>query len=70
MFIVAGILLNETYAKMRTTLGVQENSAGWKTFQMVRTFVVISIGRLFSRAARFKAAMGMMKLMTFRWSQL
>ena len=70
IFIVLGIMLSETYAAMRKKCRIQEHSAGWKTFQMVRTFVVISIGRLFSRAARFKAAMGMMKLMTFRWWDL
>lgn len=60
LFIMAGILLPEAYARMRTTAHVREEGALWKGFQMLRTFVICSVGRLFSRGESLSAALHMM----------
>lgn len=60
VFIVAGILLAEVYDRLRTRYGIDSESAAWKAFQMARTFALVSVGRLFSRADNMMIAMQMM----------
>ncbi|MDO4197511.1 MAG: MBOAT family O-acyltransferase [Erysipelotrichaceae bacterium] len=50
VFIAGGILLESKYASMRKSFKVKEDSKGWAVFQMIRTYFICSIGRIFSRA--------------------
>lgn len=61
IFIMAGILLGGVYDKCRSKLGIGANTFTWRAFQIFRTFVLVSFGRFFSRAASFEIAMGMFK---------
>ena len=70
IFIMFGILLDDVYANGRSKLGIKEESRGWKLFQIIRTFIIVSIGRMMVRAYRFKASLIMFKAMTHRWWDL
>ena len=70
MFIMLGILLDGVYAKAREIAGIRENAVTWRVFRIVRTFVVISFGRYFSRADGFKIAVDMMKRTFINWWDL
>ncbi len=52
--ITAGILLEPAYKKGISVFKVKEGSFGWRLFQMVRTSVLCSFGRLFPRAVSCK----------------
>lgn len=67
IFIMFGILLEDKYAAAKRFFHVNENSGGWRVFQMFRTFVISAIGRLFSRGASMTQAMGMAAAMTVGW---
>ena len=67
IFIVAGILLTDVYGRIRCALLIRDDAFSWKAFQMCRTFVIISLGRFFSRADGFRAALSMMKRMLVKW---
>ena len=70
IFIMAGILLTEKYDKLRELCRIPANSFSWKVFQMVRTFLICSFGRFFSRADNLSTALKMMKSMFVRWYDL
>jgi len=61
IFIASSILLVDVYAKIKQFLHIREDRFIWKLFQIVRTFLIISIGRLFSRALSVGTAFSMMK---------
>jgi len=61
IFIASSILLVDVYAKIKRFLHIREDRFIWKLFQIVRTFLIISIGRLFSRALSVGTAFSMMK---------
>lgn len=67
VFIVAGILLAEVYDKARKICKIEAESYSWKVFQMLRTFSLISIGRIFSKASNLEASIGMLRQMTEKW---
>ena len=56
IFIMSGILLEDVYSSARKRMRVKEESFSWNFFRMVRTFILCSIGRFFSRADTAKAA--------------
>lgn len=60
LFIVAGILLEDTYKKVRTTAHIDDLSWPFNAFRMIRTFCLCSIGRLFSRADSLNIAWSML----------
>ncbi len=60
IFIVSGILLEDTYAKARSKLHIRDDSKTWMAFQMIRTFCICSVGRLFSRADSLESACRML----------
>ena len=60
-FIMAGILLGGVYNKLREKLGIGANTFTWKLFQILRTFVLVSMGRYFSRADSLYTALRMFK---------
>ncbi len=67
VIIMSSLLLPNVYARMRGGLGIDENSWGWRGFQILRTFFLCSLGRLFSRAADLKTALQMFRSLFDRW---
>ncbi len=61
LFIMFGILLSDVYASMRKTCRVREESTTWRVIQIIRTFLIISWGRFFSRGISLGAALSMMR---------
>jgi len=70
IFIASGILLSDTYDKIRSRIGIDSASASWKFFQIARTFFICSLGRLFSRGDGLRAALHMMRSVFDRWYDL
>ncbi len=70
LFIMSGILLDEFYGKAREKAGIDPDAAGWRLFQMVRTFAIISVGRIISRAQSFRCALEMLGRMLTHWWDL
>ncbi|MBR6185568.1 MAG: MBOAT family protein [Clostridia bacterium] len=58
-FIMSGILLEGVYQKSREICGINESAVTWRLFRMLRTFVIVSFGRFFSRAADLPTALDM-----------
>lgn len=61
VFIMAGILWGDLYGKAREKCRISDDSISWKLFQMLRTFLLCSFGRFFSRAGSLRAAIQMMR---------
>ena len=61
IFIVAGILLGDTYLKWRHKLHIKDDSTPFKVFQMIRTFFIVSFGRFFSRGSSFLISIAMIR---------
>ncbi len=60
-FIMSGILFGEGYETAKTAMRIDGESSAWKVFQMLRTFVICSLGRLFPRADNLHHALRMFK---------
>ncbi len=63
IIISGSILLEPTYKKILEKLNVNTECFSWKLFQIARTFLLVSIGRIFSRAESLMAALRMLKNM-------
>ena len=63
VIISGSILLEPLYRKVLAKLHIKEDNALWKLFQIFRTFMLVSIGRIFSRADNLTAALSMIKRM-------
>ena len=63
VIITSSILLDPVYKKTEEKLRINTECFSWKLFQILRTFTLISIGRIFSRATSLKASLGMLKNM-------
>ena len=50
IFVSSGMLLDDFYKKTKTGLRINQETFSWRVFQIVRTFVIISLGELFSAA--------------------
>ena len=61
IIISSSILLEPTYKKILQKLNVNTECFSWKLFQIVRTFFLISIGRIFSRANSLRDSLAMLK---------
>lgn len=59
-FIIGGILLEDPLARLSEKLRLNRNSRWFKGFQILRTFLIVMMGRFFSRAGSFKQALSMM----------
>ena len=70
LFIMAGILLDEVYARLRRLFGLEDQSASWRLFRIARTFVIISFGRYFSRSDTLAAAFDMFRRTFMRWKDI
>ena len=65
LFIMVSILLEKVYAKSRELLKIKESAFAFRAFRIVRTLIIVSFGRYFSRAADLSGALSMFKS-TFR----
>lgn len=63
-------LLGEQYTRLATKLGFDQQSMGWRTFQIVRTFIICSFGRFFSRGESLEAAFGMINRFFHGWCDI
>ena len=63
VIISGSILLEPTYKKILGKLKVNTECFSWKLFQIVRTFFLVSIGRIFSRADSLMISLKMLKNM-------
>lgn len=70
LIIMTSLLLPEVYARARGALSIREESRLWRGFQMLRTFILCSLGRYFSRAESLGAALAMFRLTASRWYDL
>ena len=70
VIIMSGILLEGVYRKARELCKIQEESAGWRVFRILRTFVIVSFGRFFSGAANIRAALSMFKRTFIHWRDI
>ena len=60
-FIIGGILLEEPMGKWLSKLHINPDSWWYQGFRVLRTFLIVALGRFFSRAGSFTQAMSMMK---------
>lgn len=60
-FMILGTLFEPQIQKLTALLRINTTAFSWTVFQIVRTFVLVVIGRFFSRAVSFSAALSMMK---------
>lgn len=59
VIISGSILLEPFYKKVLAKLHIKEENVLWKLFQIFRTFMLVSIGRIFSRADNLTVALKM-----------
>lgn len=57
--IVSGLLLEPVFTGAIKKLHIDENSAAWQGFRILRTFFIVVFGRIFPRAASFGVAISM-----------
>ncbi len=60
LIIVAALLLEPAFDKAADKIHLNRESLPWRVFCMIRTFLIVSLGRSFPRAASFTAAVSMM----------
>lgn len=63
VIISGSIILDPFYKKVLARFKVNTECFSWQLFQMFRTFLLVSIGRIFSRADSFMDSVGMIKNM-------
>ena len=70
VFIMLDILMDGLHDKARRLLRIREETITWRIFRIVRTFVVISIGRYFSRGNSLKDALDMIGCPFKNWRDI
>lgn len=58
-FVSTATLLEPFYAKCRSFFGVKPERISFRIFQVLRTVIIVTVGRYFSRAASFMTAISM-----------
>lgn len=61
-------LLAQNYRKWKKACRIQEKSAGWQIFQILRTFLLVNISWFFDRADTVGQALTMMKNSVTHWN--
>ncbi len=59
--ITASLLLEPMFVKICASLGIERESAGWHMFRIMRTAIIVFLGRYMTRAASFYDAIAMLK---------
>ena len=62
-WVSSGTFLADYYAGLRNRFGINEDSKNWQLFQMIRTILLVTVGRFFSQAQGVGDALGMIKAM-------
>lgn len=57
--IITSLLLEPYFKKIIAKLGINVKGKGWQAFQILRTFCIVTWGRMFPKAASFEAAISM-----------
>ncbi|MBQ9046379.1 MAG: MBOAT family protein [Solobacterium sp.] len=73
VFIASGILFKNQYESTKIKLKINDQLFSWKLFRILRTFTIVSIGRIISRASDTATAVIMIKQMMknlYYWSYL
>lgn len=70
IIIMSSLLLSGVYDRIRAFLRIDGASWSFEVFQILRTFLLCSIGRLFSQAYSFRTALAMLRSMFDRWYDL
>lgn len=68
VIISASILLEPLYRKMAGICHIDTECAAWRLFSVVRTFLLCSFGRFFSRGLSLRSALTMMKSFFTVWN--
>lgn len=68
LFVSTATLLEPFYARMRKGLHVWEKSAGFQAFRVLRTFLIIMVGRVLSRAGSLGDALVMLGAGVSAWN--
>lgn len=68
LFVSTATLLEPLYARMRKGLHVREKSAGFQAFRVLRTFLIIMVGRVLSRAGSLGDALAMLGAGVSAWN--
>lgn len=61
IIITSSLLLEDRYASWKNKIGIDDDSFEWKVFQILRTLLIITIGRYFTRATSFKNAITLLR---------
>ena len=61
LFVSGGTLLADRYKAMRAFFHINDKSRLWKGFCVVRTFIIVTIGRYFSTASSLDDAIGLFR---------
>ena len=61
VFIIGGILFEPYIIRLTRLLRINTKAFSWRLFQICRTFLLVVIGRFFSRGVSFSAAVWMMR---------
>lgn len=67
-YIVSGELLAPLGKRLVTTFHIPTKTAGWRLFQMLRTFFLVNLGFVFFRAPSLKRALSLLKSMGTVWN--
>ena len=59
-FIIGGILLDGVFKKIRDALRIKDTNFAYRVFCIIRTFFIVTVGRVFSRAGSFLTAVSML----------
>lgn len=57
VFVSSAVLLGPAYKKVKTFMRIPDDSISWEIFQILRTFVILVIGRYFIRAKDLSQAL-------------
>ena len=68
VFVSSATLLEKPYGKMRSLLHIDGEAFGWRVFRIVRTVLLITFGRYFSRGESVSEAVSMLKATFSRWN--
>lgn len=70
VFVSSAVLLGPVYKKMKAFVRIPDDSISWEIFQIIRTFVILVIGRYFIRAKDLSQAVGLFyrTFYQFKWS--
>lgn len=72
VLITAALLLEDRFRRLRQGLGIREKSRWYHGFRILRTFLLVLIGRYITRAPRLLVALSMLKttMTQFRFHEL